>query len=121
MSKFFNKLDKGSAKFFNKLPEQTKMFGRSARALGRNVGGALGSVGSVVGKAASDLERATAGTALAAPLAPALAGIQLGAGVVKGSGQGLKAISSGKTKEAIIKIEGAVKNVGALKTMTKKK
>ena len=121
MSKFFNKLDKSSAKFFNKLPEQTKMFGRSARALGRNVGGSLGSVGSVVEKATSDLERATAGTALGSALAPALAGVKLGAGVVKGSGQGLKALSSGNTKGAVIKIEGVVKNVGALKTMTKKK
>ena len=121
MSKLFNKLDKSTAKFFNKLPEEAKMFGRSARNIGRNVGGALGSAGSVVGKAVSDLERATMGTSLGTALAPALAGVRLGAGVVKGSGQGLKALSSGDTKGAVMKIEGGLKDAVGLKQMTKRK
>ncbi len=121
MNKFFNKLNKDTSKFFNKSSKEIKMLGKGAKAFGGQVGGALGSVGGEVKKYASDLEKATAGTALAPALMPALKTAELIGGVGQAGGRALKAGSQGKTKEAVKQIEKGVGGVIGIKKITNKK
>jgi hypothetical protein len=121
VGKLFNKLNKDTSKFFNKAGKEVKMLGRGARSFGAEVGGALGSVGGEVKKAASDLEKATRGTALAPALTPALKAAELVGGVTQSGGKALKAGSQGKTKEAIRQIESGVKGVIGIKKIASRK
>lgn len=121
MGKFFNKLNKDTSKFFNKAGKEVKLLGKGAKSFGGQLGGVLGSVGGEVKKYASDLEKATAGTALAPALTPALKTAELIGGVGQAGGRALKAGAKGQTKEAIKQIESGVGGVMGIKKITNKK
>jgi hypothetical protein len=108
-SKFFNKLDKGASKFFSKSSGDLKMLGRSARKIGKEVGGALGSAGGEVKKAAQTIEKATAGT----PISGIAGKVAAGADIVQRTGRATKAISGGDVKGGVAQVKGVVKDVKA--------
>jgi hypothetical protein len=119
--KLFNKLNKDTSRFFSKAGRDIKMFSRGAKKFGAEVGGAVGSVGGEVKKYASDLEKATAGTALAPVLAPTLKTAELIGSVGQTGGKALKAGSKGQTKEAVRQIESGVADVMGIKKIVNKK
>lgn len=119
--KLFNKVNKDTSRFFSKAGKDIKMFGRGAKKLAGEVGGALGSVGGEVKKYASDLEKATAGTALAPALTPTLKTAELIGGLGQSGGKALKAGAKGKTKEAVKQIESGVTGVMGIKKIVNKK
>lgn len=109
-AKFFNKLNKGTTTLFNKAAGETKMLGRGGRAFGGQLGGLLGSVGGEVKKAASDIEKATAGT----PISSIAGKVGSAADLTQRSGRALKSISKGDNKGAVAQVKGVVKDIKGL-------
>lgn len=110
MSKLFNKLDKGASKFFNKSEKEIKLLGRGARSVAKTIGGALGSAGGEVAKAAKTIEKETGGT----PIGTIAGKVARGAGAVQSGGKALKALGKGDIKGAVKLGTAAEKGVMSL-------